>query len=1474
MRKQKQFGLLTAIAILAVAGLNGCNDESASTANEDLCATKTCSGELTCAVIDDAAVCVCGADNKVCASTQECKNGVCEEKPQEDLCKDVSCTGESVCDAKTGKCLCGKVECDDDEVCTGGSCEKTNTPDPCETLSCGSDKTCSDGKCYCGESVCSAEMVCDDGECKNPLNLCENIQCSGDSVCVDGKCLCGETECGTTEICTDGECVKNTNACNPVCTGDAVCTDGECLCGDTVCDEGLTCSNGNCLCGTTECDLATHTCIDGVCEEMVITPCTGKVCNYGETCIVVGDEGKCVDELCQVDGVEKTCDPGNKCVAGDCIDERCVDFVCGDGMKCGVVENEAKCLCGEIECPEGTSCVEGACVDPCETVHCAETDLCAGGECSCDGKGTVCDTLKGEQCINHVCQTVDTCNNACAEGLTCINGECLCAGSGRACLDSETCYYDVCVDSLCIDKVCTGENQLCEKGKCIPAACKGVECEAGYGCNKTGHCVFEKCVDVECSAGKTCREDGTCHFEEQPKLIVNSDGSKTREDDESNGKFKQILVSLDKAPTSNVTVAVSVSNKYEAKILDDGDILKFTPSDYNKAQIVKVAGIRDYVIDGPVVYDVELKASSKDTDFNGLAESLEMTNVDVDEASLVITNNGGTTTTEDGGKVTLKVKLSAKPTSDVTIAVTSSDPEEGVVSVSSLKFTKNDWSNEQIITVTGQDDAESDGEQTYYLEFGDAVSSDKNFSGMKTESIKLVNADNDKAGIKASGKLEQNEGTSANIGISLMTKPQGNVTVKAALVDSDKSDEVQIVTTGGVTFSPSDYQTTKNIQLNYLTDNIKDGNQSWRIKLTASSSESDYNGLTSELNGVTKDIDTAELVFGKCAETTLKEGDSTICDIKLSSQPQNTVTLNAVATNNKIGATVTPATTTFAAKGKDWNTFKTFTITGIKDNIVDGNQVSNITFSTKSDGKYFNDLSSTKVITVQDINSASVILPSSYTTSLAERYSSTNYNITVKLGGKPSSDVTITAISSDTTELEVNESSLVLSPDKWDTGVTFSYHAVDDSELDGTQNASITFKLSSSDLTFNKVSGVTDLMSIVDNESAGISVTESISTISCASIASTNVMGVKLASAPTSDVTLSLSLVDKSGNKINNVTKGISISPETLKFSPSNWTANQVVTIKGPIKGSLPAQSYYDNVYLQAKTSGGGLYDGKTLKTVNSLFSLMAFCSPGTITSTTSLTLPKGQYRMTVYGAGGGSYTTSAPSARYGGRGGKTTAVFRLFPEKTTAYINIGGGGSTCLYNKSCGGANGGGNGTYSVTTQYGCGGGGGTDIRLGSNTFAKRVIVAGGGGGAMYGVLAGVSDGSQGGGANGQDGQNQGIATITTPGGGQNGCRNGLGKNSICFFGSGNPDPSSNLAGGGGGGWYTGATGQAYKHSGAGGSSFIYGVTATGTTYTNAGGTLSSKDVEYVTAGLTYQGAGAANDTNGSAEIIAVIGE
>ena len=163
-----------------------------------------------------------------------------------------------------------------------------------------------------------------------------------------------------------------------------------------------------------------------------------------------------------------------------------------------------------------------------------------------------------------------------------------------------------------------------------------------------------------------------------------------------------------------------------------------------------------------------------------------------------------------------------------------------------------------------------------------------------------------------------------------------------------------------------------------------------------------------------------------------------------------------------------------------------------------------------------------------------------------------------------------------------------------------------------------------------------------------------------------------------------------------------------------------------------------------------------------------------------TVTLPKGTYKLEVWGAQGGYRSSSS----YGGMGGYSVGTLTL-KSKTTVYVYAGGSGNT---GKTSGGFNGGGSReTYN-------GGGGGSDIRLRKDSLYARVIVAGGGG----------SDGAssrQGGYGGGDTGQAPSDGYGTAGGGG------------------------TQKAGGGwygGGGAYPDGSGDDDK-GGAGGSGYIY---------------------------------------------------
>jgi hypothetical protein len=116
-----------------------------------------------------------------------------------------------------------------------------------------------------------------------------------------------------------------------------------------------------------------------------------------------------------------------------------------------------------------------------------------------------------------------------------------------------------------------------------------------------------------------------------------------------------------------------------------------------------------------------------------------------DSAGVTVSETGGTTiTTEAGGTDTINVVLSAQPTSDVVISVTSGNTLEVTVNVAQLTFTTSNWNQIQSVTVTGIDDAAVDGDQSVTVTFSvdDAASNDA-FDTVADELVSVTNTDND-----------------------------------------------------------------------------------------------------------------------------------------------------------------------------------------------------------------------------------------------------------------------------------------------------------------------------------------------------------------------------------------------------------------------------------------------------------------------------------------------------------------------------------------------------------------------------------------------------------------------------------------------------------------------------------------------------------------------------------------------------------
>jgi hypothetical protein len=110
-----------------------------------------------------------------------------------------------------------------------------------------------------------------------------------------------------------------------------------------------------------------------------------------------------------------------------------------------------------------------------------------------------------------------------------------------------------------------------------------------------------------------------------------------------------------------------------------------------------------------------------------------------------LTRTSGLVTTEAGVADTFRVYLDTEPTANVTIGISSDDTSEGTVLPSSLTFTSANWSTPQVVTATGVNDADVDGDIQYHIVTAAATSSDGNYSGINAADVTVTNLNDDVA---------------------------------------------------------------------------------------------------------------------------------------------------------------------------------------------------------------------------------------------------------------------------------------------------------------------------------------------------------------------------------------------------------------------------------------------------------------------------------------------------------------------------------------------------------------------------------------------------------------------------------------------------------------------------------------------------------------------------------------------------------
>jgi hypothetical protein len=272
-----------------------------------------------------------------------------------------------------------------------------------------------------------------------------------------------------------------------------------------------------------------------------------------------------------------------------------------------------------------------------------------------------------------------------------------------------------------------------------------------------------------------------------------------------------------------------------------------------------------------------------------------------------------------------------------------------------------------------------------------------------------------------------------------------------------------------------------------VDDNVQDGKQQYRITIAAATStDPKYNGIdVPDLVAINIDNDLAGItVKPPTMPQTTEKGVSTTFAVELNSQPTAAVTIRLTSTRPAEG-TVSPAALTFSTT--DWNAPQIVTVTGVNDNVADGNQPYAVVTqpSTSTDPNY-NDVNAADVslVNIDDDSPGFVITPSTPLTTSEDGLTAT---FTVQLQSQPVADVSIGVHSSDTGEGRTDVTSLTFTAANYNAPHTVTITGVDDAVQDANQAYRIILDAATStDPNYNGMNPVDVLVTNNDNDSAGI----------------------------------------------------------------------------------------------------------------------------------------------------------------------------------------------------------------------------------------------------------------------------------------------------------------------------------------------------------------------------------------------------
>ena len=619
---------------------------------------------------------------------------------------------------------------------------------------------------------------------------------------------------------------------------------------------------------------------------------------------------------------------------------------------------------------------------------------------------------------------------------------------------------------------------------------------------------------------------------------------------------------------------------------------------------ITIPTVSDDVDEDDETFTVVIAATTGWVKTDDGGDTAEVTIVDNDSAGITVTAARPLAVSE-GGSATYTVVLNSRPTADVTVTASSGDNGAATVHPASHVFSPSQWNQAKTFTVRGVSDEDTNDER---VGIGHRVTSaDAKYAGALASSVRVVVSDTTSAGEQGSGDGGQStptptptpetidpatysvspfavaiEGRSAALTITLSeAAPADGVAFTVTPgYDGDATAESDDVGSIATPVTVPGGQATLAITIPTVSDDVDEDVETFTVVIAAATTswvKTGDGGDTAEVAIV--DNDSAGITVTAAQPLAVSEGGSATYTVVLKSRPTADVTITAVS--DDIGAaTVHPASHVFSPS--QWNQAKTFTVRGVSDDDTNDERVGIGHRVTSADAKYAGALVTSVRVAVSD--------PSTYSVSpSATVIEGGSAALTITLSEAAPADgvaFTVTPGYDGAATAEADDVGSIATPVTVPGGhatLDITIPTVSDDVDEGVETFTVVIATAATGWVKTGDGGDTAVVTIVDNDTAGITVSAARLEVSEGGSATYTVV---LNSRPTADVTITAASDDVGAATVH---------PASHVFSPSQWNQAKTFTVRGVADDDTNDESV---VIGHRVTSADGKYAGALVTSV------------------------------------------------------------------------------------------------------------------------------------------------------------------------------------------------------------------------------------------------------------------------------------